>query len=202
MTVEAIIFDVGGVLVDCSPRYLYEAHFSDRAELDHFLAHVCNEEWNRRQDRGADVVAAVRERAAEFPHYRSKIEIFYSHFAQAVAGPIPGMPELLNELICRAVPLYGLTNWPAATFVHARNTLAHLNSFRDILISSTVGLLKPDPAIFRVALDRFRVTPQRTVFVDDHPPNVDAARAVGMVGKRFEGAADLRAFLARYMDLA
>jgi 2-haloacid dehalogenase len=196
---NAVIFDVGGVLLDCDPRYLYRHLFDDRAELNYFLNHVCDDEWNRRQDSGRDLAVAVRERSAKFPRYRSKIEMYYTHFDRMISGPIAGMPELLNDLIGHSIPLYGLTNWPEATFRHARDKLDQLKMFRDIVISSTIGLLKPDPAIFRLALDRFGLTAERTIFVDDHPPNVEAARTVGLMARTFVGAEDLRDFLAGHI---
>lgn len=198
----AIVFDVGGVIVDCNPRYLYDRRIADREELRFFLDHVCSDEWNRRQDGGRDLALAVAERAKEFPGFRPEIEIFYTRFDEMIAGAISGMPELIEELLSRAVPLYGLTNWPHATFPRAIERCPVLGRFSDTLVSSTVGLTKPDPAIFALALERFGLEAERTIYVDDHPPNVEAARRLGLIGKIFVGSEDLRQFLATRIDLS
>lgn len=199
---NAVIFDIGGVLIDCNPRYFYAQHFSNRGDMEYFLAHVCNDEWNRQQDRGRDVGLAMRELAEAHPQYATLINMFYSHFNQMIRGVVSGMTALLQELLTARVPLYGLTNWPDATFHHAVERLPLLAQFRGILTSASVGLLKPDPAIYKLAMARFGVDGERTLFVDDHWPNVLGARTAGLRAARFADAPTLRLLLAKNGVLA
>ena len=195
---DAVIFDVGGVLIDCNPRYLYSEYFDDQKEMEFFLEEICNDEWNRLQDRGRNIVEATRELGAAYPHFSTFIDMFYSQFDQMIKGAVLGMTELVEELISANIPLYALTNWPDATFPKAIDRLPLLNKFQGIVTSASVGLLKPEPEIFEVAISKFGVDRERTLFVDDHGPNVQGARSAGLAAALFTDAPSLRHMLTAH----
>jgi 2-haloacid dehalogenase len=195
--IAAVVFDLGGVLIDWDPRYLYRRLLDgDEAAVEAFLAEVCTPEWNARQDAGRPWEEAVAELCARHPEARSLIEAFDRRWEEMLGGPVEGSVELLAELRAAGLPLYALSNWSAAKFPIARARYPFLGWFDDVVISGEVGLLKPDPAIYRLLLDRHGLVPRQTLYVDDAEPNVDAARQLGMRALRFRDAGSLRAELA------
>ncbi|MGC8633265.1 MAG: HAD family hydrolase [Candidatus Limnocylindrales bacterium] len=193
----AVVFDLGGVLIDWDPRYLYRRLFGgDQAAMEVFLAEVCTPQWNAGQDAGRPWGEAVAELSARHPEARELILAFDQRWEEMLGGPIEGSVELLAELRAARLPLYALSNWSAAKFPIARARYPFLGWFRDVVISGEVGLLKPDPAIYRLLLDRQGLLPRHTLYVDDSEPNVDAARRVGMRALHFRDAGTLRRELA------
>lgn len=190
-----IIFDLGGVLVDWNPRHLYRKVFPE-PEMEFFLGHVCTGTWNLATDAGKPFLEAIREKQREWPAYEEAILWWRTRWEEMLAGPIQGTVDLLRELKENGHPVFALSNWSAETFPIARRRFEFLDWFQDILISGDVGLVKPDPAIFRLASRRFGVPMEGTVFIDDALPNVEAARALGFEGIHFTGAAPLRRALA------
>jgi 2-haloacid dehalogenase len=196
--IRAVVFDLGGVLIDWNPRYLYRTLFSDEAAMEDFLATVVTPEWNRAQDAGRPWAEAVEELAARHPERRDLIEAYWRRWPEMIGGPIQPTVDILEELRSSAVRLYALSNWSAETFPVARPRFPFLGWFDGIVISGDERLIKPDPRIFELLLARFDLDPRVTVFIDDHAPNVDAAAALGMHGVRFVDAATLRADLVRF----
>lgn len=190
---RVLVFDLGGVLVDWDPRYLMAQVVEDPDRLEWFLAHVCGEDWLEPVDRGEPFADAVARRSAEFPAWASEIATYARRWPEMVRGAVPGTTELLRELHDAGVTLTALSNWPADTFRVARERFAVLEVFTDVVVSGFVGLTKPDPAIYRLALERVGRRAADCVFVDDRPRNVAAAAALGFEGIVFTGAADLRA---------
>jgi 2-haloacid dehalogenase len=196
---NAVLFDLGGVLVDWNPRYLYAAHFNgDRARMEHFLAHVCAPEWNHAMDAGKPFADAVAERQALFPEHAELIALWKNGWTQMLGDALHATVDLLAALRDRGHRLVALTNWSAETFPVARERFAFLQWFEDIVVSGEVRLAKPDPRIFRLAVERNRLDPSRTLFIDDSMVNVEAARTTGLHAVHFRGAEALRADLARY----
>lgn len=194
-----VVFDLGGVLVDWNPRYLYRRLFDgDEAAMERFLAEVCTPAWNDEQDRGRPFAEACALLARDRPDLRELIEAWPSRFDETMAGPMPGTVEILTELRARGVPLYALSNWSAETFPRALARFPFLEWFRGTVISGALRVAKPDPAIYRHLLDTFGLRAADTVFIDDAPRNVDAAAALGMHAVRFTDAATLRAALVDY----
>jgi 2-haloacid dehalogenase len=187
------VFDLGGVLVDWNPRYLYRKLFhGDDAAMEHFLANVCTSAWNLQQDAGrsfADATALLRK---EHPHHAELIEAWFARHPEMVAGAIPGSVELLAELHASQVPLYALSNWSTETFPSAQKRFDFLHWFRGILLSGKVRLIKPDPRIYELFLETFGVNPAEAVYIDDIPANVEGANAMGMHGIVFKNAKQLR----------
>ena len=187
------IFDLGGVLLDWNPRYLYRKLFDgDEAAMEHFLATVCTTEWNECQDAGRSFAEGTR---ALLPQHADKIELieaFGKRFGELIAGPIEGAVEVLAEVKQRGGPLYAITNWSAETFPPQRQRFPFLAWFDGIVVSGLEGVIKPDPRIFRILCERYRVAPESAVFIDDVAANAAAASALGIHGIHFRSAEQLR----------
>jgi len=192
----AVVFDLGGVLIDWNPRYLYRQLIDDEEQLEEFLGAVCTLEWNLQLDRGRSWVEAVDELVQLHPHHEQLISAYHERWAEMLGGAIAETVDVLAELREEPVALYALTNWSAEKFPIARERFDFLRWFDGIVVSGEERLCKPDPAIFQLVLDRFSLKPAETVFVDDAPANVEAAAAAGMRGIRFTDAAQLRRELA------
>ena len=194
---DTVVFDLGGVLIAWDPRHLYRKLFAgDETAMEHFLANVCTHEWNRCQDAGRSFAEGARLLKAEHPEKAELIDAYFSRFDEMMPGPIAGSVEILAELRDRGTPLYGLTNFSAETYPPAFERFEFLRWFDGILVSGEVGLIKPDPRIFELLIERFAIDPRRAVYIDDVETNVIAARPLGIHGIHFTTPAALRAELA------
>ncbi len=198
----AVVFDLGGVLIDWNPRYLYRKLFDDEAAMEAFLADVVSPEWNGQQDSGRTWAEAVEVLSAEHPEQRDLIAAYWHRWQETLGDAIGPTVEILEELRRTGVRLYALSNWSAETFPVARPRYPFLESFDGIVISGEVKIAKPDPRIFRHLLDKYSLDPAATVFIDDSAANVQAAAAQGLVALRFEDAPTLRSDLVRLGLLA
>jgi len=198
-----VVFDLGNVLVDWNPRYLYRTLFDgDDAAMERFLAEVCTPAWNDEQDRGRSFEEACALLVRDHPDKRSLIEAWPLRYDETMAGPMAGTVEILAELRAREVPLYALSNWSAETFPRAQARFPFLGWFRGVVISGALRMAKPDPEIYRHLLDTYKLHAEDIVFIDDAPRNVEAAAALGMRAVRFTDAAALRAALVDFGLLA
>lgn len=193
---RAVLFDLGGVLIDWNPRHLYRRIFAEAAAMEEFLATICTAEWNEQQDCGRPFAEGVRLLCEAHPHLAPAIRAYDSRWNEMVRGAIADSVFCLEELRARAVPLFALTNWSAEKFPLAAARFPFLGWFEGVLVSGEVGLKKPDPRFFRLAAERFRLDPAATLFVDDVAANVEAAAAFGFLVHRFTEAAALRRALA------
>jgi len=193
---DIAIFDLGGVLLDWDPRHLYRKLFADEAAMEQFLARVCTQEWNRRQDAGRRVSEACAALKAEHPGHDALIDAYYARHLDMIAGAIAGTVEILAELRERGSPLYFLSNYSAETYPLALGRFDFLSWFAGGIVSGEHGIIKPDPAIYRLLLDRFAIDPARAVFIDDVAANAEAASAFGIRGIHFGSPPQLRAQLA------
>ena len=187
-----VTFDLGGVLIDWNPRYLYQKLFDDEAEMERFLAEVTTQEWNAAQDAGRPWSEAVEVLTAKFPDHRDLIDAYHTRWPEMLGEAIHGTVAILDELRARGVRLYALSNWSAETFPVALERYPFLGWFDGIVISGEVGAAKPDVRIFQELIDRHEIEPPETVFVDDNEPNVTAAAAMGFIALRFHDAERLR----------
>ena len=192
MATKAVVFDLGGVLIDWDPRHLYRKLLADEAAVEEFLATVCTPEWNAELDRGRPFAEGVAELVERHPEHAAAIAAYHERWPEMVAGDIPGTVEVLAELRAAGVPVYALTNWSAETFGVARERFEFLEWFDGVLVSGEERMIKPDPAIFRLLLDRFGLDPGATFYVDDSEPNVEAAGRLGFDAVRFTTPARLR----------
>ncbi|WP_327752672.1 HAD family phosphatase [Sphingobium sp. SJ10-10] len=197
MGIAAVIFDVGNVLYHWNPRILYERLIDDDQALDAFLNDVVTLDWHLQHDRGRPFAETSAELIARHPAQADLIHLWGEQFIDSVGPAIAGMPEIVRELDDCGIPLFGITNfsdefWPP---FHAREA-ALFAPFRDIVVSGVEKVVKPDPAIYRLALERFGLHAAQALFIDDREENVIAAEAEGMRGHLFRDAATLRDELA------
>lgn len=187
------VFDLGGVLIDWNPRYLYRKLFAgDDAAMEYFLANVCSPSWNSQQDAGRSFAEACATLKLDHPACTEMIDAWFQRNGEMSAGPISGTVEILAALRARGVPLYALSNWSAETFPTALKRFEFLHWFDGILLSGEVRLLKPDPRIYHHFFETFPVNPAQAIFIDDMPQNVEAATALGMHGILFTDPPALR----------
>ncbi|MCC5618912.1 HAD family phosphatase [Nostoc sp. CHAB 5836] len=197
MAVDHVVFDVGNVLIEWSPEHLYRKLIPDAAERARFLAEICTPDWNLEQDRGRSWADAVAERIALFPQYAALIRAFDERWQETVPGEVPGSVALLEALRAADVPLYAITNFSAQKFAESRIRFPFLDRFRDVVVSAEERLLKPDPAIYHLLLDRNGLDAARCLFIDDSEKNVRGAEAVGMRAHHFRDATTLAVELRR-----
>ena len=188
--IKNVIFDYGNVLVDWNPAYLFLPVFGgNEAECRFFTDNVCNREWFTRMDRGESMDVCVAELQARYPQYADAVAMFRDRWFEMCHGELPGMFELIQDLKSKGVGVFGLTNWPAETFTEARRRFRTLASIENYVVSSSVKLAKPEPAIYQLLLSKYNLTPEECVFIDDRKDNVDAAKALGMNGIVYPGSA-------------
>jgi len=195
-TIDAVVFDLGAVLIDWNPRYLYRTLFGgDEEAMERFLGEVTTQEWNARQDAGRPWSEAIEELVARHPGHRDLIAAYHERWPEMLGGAIDGTVAILGELHVAGIRCYALSNWSAETFPVARERYPFLAWFDGIVLSGEEGVVKPEPEIFQTLLERHGLVPSRTVFVDDSPANVVAAAALGLVAIRFHDPDRLRAEL-------
>jgi len=195
---DTVVFDLGGVLADWDPRYLYRELFDgDEAAMEHFLATVCTPAWNHGMDAGRPRAQAVAELVGLHPDQADLIWAWVERWPEMLGAEIAGTAAVVAELAAAGVRLLALTNWSAETFPLARTRFASFGYFEAIVVSGEHGLAKPDPALFRLLLDTHDVDPARAVYVDDRDDNVAAAAALGLTALVFTDPDLLRADLAR-----
>lgn len=189
----AIVFDIGNVLFDWDPRFLYERLIPPGEALDAFLRDVVTREWHFQHDEGRPFAETSAELTTRFPHHAAAIAAWGPRFNESIVGAIPGMIALVETLDAAGVPLFAITNFSGEFFPPFRATQAALfDRFRDIVVSGDEKMVKPDAAIYRLALDRFGIDAADAVFIDDSLPNVIGARAVGMTALHFTDAPTVR----------
>ena len=196
MTVKAAVFDVGNVLYGWDPDAFLVTQVADDDARLRFIEDTDLFAWHETLDGGRPYDEAAAELSEKFPEYAHLIAAWSDRFGETISGPVPGVHEIVGELDAKDLPLFAITNFSADFWppFHAKER-AFFDRFRDIVVSGEVKLLKPDPAIYFLALDRFRLRPDEALFVDDRAINVEGAKAVGMKAHLFTTAEDLRARL-------
>jgi 2-haloacid dehalogenase len=196
VNVHAIVFDLGGVLMDWNPRYLYRKLLNNDVEaVDRFLTRIGFTEWNEEQDRGRPFVEAVAELCGKFPDDADLIRAYDQRYEESLAGPIQPTVNILHTLKQAGYPLCALSNWPAEKFDLVRPKYEFLGWFDEIVVSGAVKLLKPDPRIFAVLLDRIGRRAEECVFIDDSPANIVTANQLGFKTIQYESPEQLEAGL-------
>ncbi len=196
--IHTLIFDIGGVLVDWNPAYLYRKIFSDESELNYFLSEVCSPEWNAEQDAGRPVEEATELLVNQFPHYETEIRAYYQRWTEMIGGIISDTVHILESLHRQNNRrLLALTNWSHETFPYAWENYPFLHLFEGILVSGQEKMKKPDPRIFHLLIERYAITePARALFIDDIADNVASARQTGLQAVQFTSPTRLREDLA------
>ncbi|HMJ93290.1 MAG TPA: HAD family phosphatase [Allosphingosinicella sp.] len=192
----AVIFDVGNVLYGWDPESFLSRQLADDEARLRFIEDVDLWSWHDSLDGGRPFDEAAAELSEKFPAYAELIRAWGDRFGETIGDPVPGVHEIVAELDARSVPLFAITNFSADFWLpfHAKEE-AFFGRFRDIVVSGQEKLLKPDPALYFRALDRFGLRPSEALFVDDRLINVEGAEAVGMRAHLFTGAEDLRSRL-------
>ncbi|HUH98528.1 MAG TPA: HAD family phosphatase [Anaerolineales bacterium] len=193
--IKAIIFDFGGVLLQWDLHRLYHRYFEHRQQIDDFLAEINFSSWNLEQDRGRSFAEGIAELSDRFPQYAHLIRAYYDHFEDTIVGPIGGTVAILRQLKQAGYPLYGLSNWSAETYPRVRRQYDFFGLFDQIILSGEVKLIKPDPAIFNLALQTIKRPAGECLLIDDSEPNTVAARKLGFATIHFKSPEQLRAEL-------
>ena len=178
--IDTIVFDLGGVLVDWNPRYVYRDVFVSKDTMEYFLSHICSNKWNEQQDAGRSFEEATNLLIAEYPHYETEIIMYYGCWGTMLKGAITETVELLRHLeSSEKFRLLALTNWSAESFPVALDRFDFLHWFEGILVSGEEKLKKPDPAIFELMISRYNLDVEKTLFIDDNVTNIQAAEKLG-----------------------
>lgn len=193
---DAVIFDLGGVLVDWDPRHFFRELF-EGAEwaLEDFLTTVCSPAWHNELDGGKSFADGIAELTEAHPNCAALIDSYDWGWPQMFRGEIEGSVSVLKDLAAANIPLFSITNFPAEKFDAFVKDHAFMNLFKDVLVSGRIKLTKPDPRIFDLAQKQFGIIPNRTLFIDDRADNVAAAEALGFTGHHFKSPDELRAAL-------
>lgn len=201
---RCVVFDVGRVLFDWDLRYLFAKLIDDKDRLEWFVTHVVTPEWHFQHDAGRPLAGMLPELKAEFPGHDALIDAYAARFNETIPGPMPGSLELVERLDEAGVPLFAITNFGHEFWEGFRPTQPIFGRFRGIVVSGTEQIVKPDPAIYRLAIERFGVDPAGALFIDDVAENIAGAESVGMAGHHFVDAATLeRELVARgYLSAA
>ena len=189
------MFDVGRVIAQWDLRHLLKKVLDDPAEVDWVAHHVITERWHFQHDAGRPLADMVPERKALFPAYGHVLDHYATKFTDSIPGPVPGTTELIERLAAKDIPLFAITNFGSDFWQQFRPTYPVLDHMRDIVVSGDERVAKPDPRIFQLAAKRFGFAPEHMLFIDDNPPNIEGAAALGWQVHYFTDAAKLEADL-------
>ncbi len=185
--INTIIFDLGGVLIDWNPEYVFREVIPDDDRRNYFFQHICTHDWNIEQDAGRPLAVATEMLVREFPDWETEIRTYYDRWEDMLGGPIHDTVDILRSLRDQKKHrLLALTNWSGETFPVALGLYDFLHWFEGIVVSGDEGTRKPFPDIYQLLLDRYGVTPQHAVFIDDNLHNVRAAEDHGIHGIHFQ----------------
>ncbi len=176
---ETLVFDLGGVLIDWDPRFLYHKIFPNQDEMEYFLRAVCSPEWNLQMDGEKSFNDAINELIPHHPEYADQIRAYFNRWEEMIAGIIPETVKILVELKNADYPLAALSNWSSETFPVVNAKYEFLDWFKPLIISGRVGLVKPDPDIFHLILCSIDRDPDQCIFIDDMKQNIQVADEIG-----------------------
>ncbi|MGA9211303.1 HAD family hydrolase [Kaistella sp.] len=192
MAIKNIIFDFGGVVMDWDPRYFFKNHFNDDEKMEFFLKNIATDEWNAEQDRGRNLQEGTDIQVAKHPDWEKEIRAYYDNWTTMLKADIPHNVEVLKKLEHSKYELFGLTNWSAETFPYALENYDFFKIFKDkIVVSGTEKLIKPDPTIWQVLLDRYQIKADESVFIDDNSKNIEIAKTLGFICVQIKKNTDL-----------
>lgn len=191
--IDTVIFDLGGVLIDWNPRYLYRKIFKEEDEITWFLENICTSEWNDHQDAGRTFAEATQELLAKHPDWEAPIRAWYDRWEETLSGPIQDTVEILKHFKeSKTHKLYALTNWSAESFPIAQRKFEFLDWFDGIVVSGEEKTRKPFPDFYKILFNRYSITPSRALFIDDNIKNVEGGREVGLNVIHFQSPLQLR----------
>jgi 2-haloacid dehalogenase len=196
--IDAVIFDLGGVLIDWNPSYVFDRMFDNEEMKRHFFEKICTSDWNEMQDAGRSLKEATEELVKKHPDWKEYIESYYGRWEEMLGGPIQGTVAIFRELKeSGKYKLYALTNWSAELFPIALERYEFLHWFDGRVVSGEEKMRKPFPEFYQLLLDRFGLKPAQTVFIDDNLRNAQAAAVMGLKTIRFQSPEQLREDLVK-----
>jgi 2-haloacid dehalogenase len=189
---ETVIFDLGGVLIDWNPDYVYRTIFNDETKMREFYNEICTSEWNEEQDAGRGLKEATEELVAKFPHEEKNIRAYYGRWEEMLKDEIEGTVNILDKIRSKKeIKLYALTNWSAETFPVALKKFPFLQWFDGRLVSGEERMRKPFPEIYQLLLSKFNINPATAVYIDDNERNLKAPQEMGIYTILFKSPAQL-----------
>lgn len=194
--VNAVVFDLGGVLIDWNPRHLYRKLFDDEADMEKFLTEVCSPHWNEQQDATRSFADGIAVLTSQYPEQAPLIQAYFDRWPEMMHGALEGTLEILSELRAQKRRLFALSNWSAETYPHAEARFEFLQWFEFVAVSGRLGVMKPQHEIFDYVLDKASLRAAECLFIDDSLRNVTAAQALGWQAIHFTSPEALRAELA------
>jgi len=195
MTTKAVLWDLGNVLLDWSPRRFYEKLFRTSQEVEHFLGEVCTMDWHAAHDRGVPMAENREPLIAKYPHYEDAIRAWETGIDGMLNGSVPGTDIVMDTLAERGVPQYALTNLPAEWVEPVNALYPQMAHMKDVIVSAHEGVIKPNRRIYEIAAMRLPFAPEEVVFFDDREDNVTAARDFGFDAEVFRGEGPLKTAL-------
>ena len=190
--IKNIIFDFGGVVMDWNPRYFFKDYFNDDEKMEFFLKNIATDEWNAEQDRGRTLAEGTEIQVAKFPRWEKELRAYYDNWTTMLRSDIPKNVEVLRKLEHSNYELFGLTNWSAETFPYALENYDFFKIFGGkIVVSGTEKVIKPNPKIWEVLLERYHIKADESVFIDDNAKNIEVAKALGFITVHITPETDL-----------
>jgi 2-haloacid dehalogenase len=178
--IDTIVFDLGGVLIDWNPDYVFNKVFSNEEEMRWFYNNICTSDWNEEQDAGKSLQQATEELVKKFPEHETNIRMYYGRWEEMLGGPIHETVEILKHLKHKTdYRLYALTNWSAETFPVALDRYEFLHWFHGRLVSGEEKIRKPFKEIYDLLIERFKISPETAIYIDDNFRNLIPAKELG-----------------------
>jgi len=201
--INTIIFDLGGVLIDWNPRYVFKEYFDDPDQMEWFLNTICSWDWNENQDAGYPLAQATEDKVKEYPEWEKEIRVYYGRWEEMLGEAIDDTVAILKTVIDDPkYRVYALTNWSAETFPIAQERFDFLNWFEGIVVSGIEKTRKPLPEIYQIILDRYQVNASEAIFIDDSPKNVKGSEDMGIQAIHFQSPVQLKEALQKLGILA
>ena len=202
MAIKNVIFDLGGVLIDWNPRYLFRKVFNDDERMEYFLHNVATAAWNSQMDAGRPFEEGISELRSQFPEFSEQIKLYYTGWEQMLGGTIPEGVALLEAIRQSGrYVTYALTNWSAQTFPTAYARFDFLKDFEGIVVSGEEKMIKPAKGLYLTLLERYHLEPTECLFIDDNPANVATAVSRGMTGEVFDNPPVCAARIAKLLGV-
>jgi 2-haloacid dehalogenase len=193
MKINTIIFDLGGVLIDWNPEYVFKKVIPDDMRRQYFFENICTHDWNIEQDAGRPLSIATETKVAEFPEWEAEIRAYYGRWVEMIGGSLEGTVDILKYLVDHPnYRVYALTNWSHETFPTALKMFDFLHWFEGIVVSGEEKTRKPFADIYEILLKRYAIEPSNAVFIDDSMKNVEGAKALGIHGIHFQAPPQLK----------
>ena len=191
-TIQAVIFDFGNVLLEWNPRHVYRRYFpNDEEAMEEFFREVNFMDWNLQQDKGRPFAEGVAELSKRFPHYSYLIQAYHDNWEDSIGDYLAGTVEIMKQLKNAGYSLYGLSNWSAETFPIAREKYDFFHLLDDYVISGEVGMVKPEPEIFELLLQKIGKPAKQCLFIDDALVNIQQAQKMGFATVHFQSPEQL-----------